>query len=138
NSKSKLWTWPFLTACVNTDSFHFEFSGWSVSGGRITCRITTALLQPHEVLRPSGVGSGQRHQERSSDERRACHAASAFFCNHGSNVACSPRSFMNRAIHRTPIPLKPPPSPFSPAAGRYPSLQSSFIVKSAASRASLV
>ena len=51
-------------------------------------------------------------------EHHLSHAASAFFCNHGSNVVCSPRSFMKRAIHRAPIPLNPPPSPFSPAAGK--------------------
>src|ERR1700753_2334558 len=100
--------------------FHFG-AGLAASVGGTTCKKTTALLQPQENRPLLGVGCGQRHQERLSEERRACHAASAFFCSHFSKVACSPRSFMNCAIHRAPIPLNPPPSPSSPPGGKYPS-----------------
>src|SRR5215218_2233741 len=51
--------------------FHLIISGLAASVGRATCIITTALLHPHENLLLSGVGSGQRHQERLSDARRA-------------------------------------------------------------------
>ena len=42
-------TWPFVEAKHGSHQmFHFEFSGLTVSVGRTTCMITTALLQPHE------------------------------------------------------------------------------------------